>query len=371
MLLVQAPFFDASSTWVEIANSLRMLGIFGSSPSRFESSETSRLNRNRTCFSFMTYAKLQHRMGPTAIAAVLALSSTQLAAQEVPSTDVAPLGTTTAEPVADPAPAADPLALAPAAEATTTTESAATAEPAPAPKPAAKKAAAKPVRAAARSSTRAAAPAPAAEAQVAPVAEAPAPAPLAAAEPAPAVAPAAPMNAVEMDEALPVAGGAGALILALAGVGMAVRRRRRREDEEADLDLQHYAENTDAALQPMAAEEPAPEPAPSWSEPVIQPKADPIMPARMEPTAVSDEFDTSGFGRHVQAAYAGPTPENPSLSLRKRLKLASELDRRERKSVGIPKPSSKPVTMPLPANERMAMPFGEQKTEAKRPEFQL
>ena len=56
----------------------------------------------------MTYAKLQHRMGATAIAAVLALSSTQLSAQEVPSTDVAPLGTTTAEPVADPAPAAGP-----------------------------------------------------------------------------------------------------------------------------------------------------------------------------------------------------------------------------------------------------------------------
>ena len=121
----------------------------------------------------------------------------------------------------------------------------------------------------------------------------------------------------------------------------------------------------------MAAEEPALEPAPSWSEPVIQPKADPIMPARMEPTAVSDDFDTSGFGRHVRAAYAGPTPENPSLSLRKRLKLATELDRRERKSGGVPKRSSKPVTMPLPANERMAMSFGEPKTEAKRPEFQF
>ena len=320
----------------------------------------------------MTYTKLQHRMGATAIAAVLALSSTQLTAQEVPNTDVAPLGTTTAEPVADPAPATDPLAPAPEAEATTT-QSAATADPSPAPKPAAKKAAAKPVQAAARASTRAATAAPAPEAPVAPVAEAPAPAPapLVAAEPAPAIAPAEPVNAIEMDEALPVAGGAGALLLALAGVGMAVRRRRRRDEESADLEIQHYAENTDAALQPMVAEEPAPEPAPSWSEPVIQPKADPITPARKEPTAVSDDFDTSGFGRHVRAAYAGPTPENPSLSLRKRLKLATELDRRERKSGGIPKPSSKPVTMPLPANERMAMSFGEQKTEAKRPEFQF
>ena len=320
----------------------------------------------------MTYAELQHRLGATAIAAVLALSSTPLAAQEVPSTDAPPVGATTAEPVADPAPATDPLAPTPEADTSTTTESGVAAEPAPAPKPVAKKAAAKPSRAAERSATRAAAPAPVPVAEAAPAAEAPAP--LAAAEPAPAVdpvAPVEPIDAVNMDEALPVAGGAGALILALAGLGMAVRRRRRREDEDADLELQHYAENTDAALQPMVAEEPAPEPAPSWSEPVIQPKAEPVMPGRMEPTAVSDDFDTSGFGRHVQAAYAGPTPENPSLSLRKRLKLATELDRRERKVGSMPKPSSKPVTVPMPANERMAMSFGGSKTEVKRPEFQL
>jgi hypothetical protein len=273
-------------------------------------------------------------------------------------------------------PTTDPLAPAPEPETSATTDSAGATELAPAPKPVAKKAAAKPARAAERSATRAAAPAAARVAEAAPAAEAPAPtpAPLAAAEPTPAVEPVAPtepVNAVSMDEALPVAGGAGALMLALAGVGMAVRRRKRREDEDADLELQHYAENTDAALQPMVAQEPAPEPAPSWSDPVIQPKADPVMPARMEPTAVSDDFDTSGFGRHVQAAYAGPTPENPSLSLRKRLKLANELDRRERKMGSMPKPSSKPVSVPLPANERMAISFGGSKTEAKRPEFQL
>ena len=370
---MQAPFFDASFTQVNEVNSLRILAIFGPSTLRFESSETSRLNGNLTCSSFMTYAKLQHRMGATAIAAVLVLSSTPLAAQEVPSTDAPPVGTTTAEPVADPAPAADPLAPASEAETSATTEAA---KAAPAPKPVAKRAVAKPARTAERSATRAAAPTPAPVAEAAPSSEppAPAPTPLAAAEPAPAVepvAPAEPVNGVNMDEALPVAGGAGALILALAGVGMAVRRRRRREDENADLDLQHYAETTDAALRPMVAEKPAPEPAPSWSEPVIQPKADPVMPSRMDPTAVSDDFDTSGFGRHVQAAYAGPTPENPSLSLRKRLKLATELDRRERKKSGMPKPSSKPVTVPMPANERMAMSFGGSKAEAKRPEFQL
>ena len=61
----------------------------------------------------MTYTRKQERLGMTAIAAVLALSSTPLAAQETTSTDV-PLVTVPApEPVA---PAADPLAPAPEAE---------------------------------------------------------------------------------------------------------------------------------------------------------------------------------------------------------------------------------------------------------------
>ena len=59
-------------------------------------------------------------------------------------------------------------------------------------------------------------------------------------------------------------------------------------------------------------------------------------------TDVPDDFDASRFGRHVQAAYAGPTPENPSLSLRKRLKVAGELDRRERIAGTTPKAA--PVT---------------------------
>jgi hypothetical protein len=41
-------------------------------------------------------------------------------------------------------------------------------------------------------------------------------------------------------------------------------------------------------------------------------------------------FDVAQHGRHVQAAYAGPTPDNPSLSLRKRLKRAAFYDQRER-----------------------------------------
>ena len=193
--------------------------------------------------------------------------------------------------------------------------------------------------------------------------------PMAAAEAPSEAAPVVPepQQNVQLDEALPVAGGAGALILALAGAGMAVRRRKRREEDEMILDRQAYAESTDAALQPIEAEEAAP----AWSEPVIRPKPAPVMPTRMETTEVPESFDTSDFGRHVQAAYRGPTPENPSLSLRKRLKLAGELDRRERELGTMPTPSGKPVTASLPANEKPVMSFGGTATQVKRPEYQL
>ena len=174
----------------------------------------------------------------------------------------------------------------------------------------------------------------------------------------------------KIEEALPVAGGAGAVILALAGAGMAVRRRKRREEDELELDRQAYAENTDAAWEPIADEEPAP----AWSEPVIESKPV-VAPAAMQPTEISDDFDTSGFGRHVKAAYEGPTPENPSLSLRKRLKIAGELDRREKASGIAPKPveaAVKHVSIPAPVatGEKSAMSFSGT-AKQKWPEYQL
>jgi hypothetical protein len=314
----------------------------------------------------------------TAIAAVLALSSTPLAAQDATSTEPPLVEAPAVEPTPAPAtePAADPLAPEPAAESSTPAETTAaeavSAEAAPAAKPVAKKAATKTVRTAERSTPRTAVPTSPAQPEAAaePVGEAPVALPMAATEAPPEAAPAAtePQQNAQLEEALPVAGGAGAVILALAGAGMAVRRRKRRDEDEMDLDRQSYAENTDAALMPIEAEAPAPE----WSEPVIQPKPAPVIPAKMETTEVSDDFDTSRFGRHVQAAYRGPTPENPSLSLRKRLKLAGELDRRERMHGTVPKnSSSKPVTASLPANEKPVMDFTGSATQAKWPEYQL
>jgi hypothetical protein len=321
----------------------------------------------------MTYTRKQYRLGSTAIAAVIALSSTPLAAQEVPSTEISPVeATTTApEPIA---PAADPLApaaqpevtTAPAETATTTTE----AEAAPATKKVAKKTATKPVRTVQRTAPKAAqaaAPVAAPAAEPAMEAPVPAPAPVAAVGPVPEAAPVSepqPAKDAELKEALPIAGGAGAVILALAGAGMAVRRKRRKEDEEFE---HHWLDNDELVLADAVDSEPQPES--SWDPPVRTPVAVP-MPAAMEPTGVPDSFDTSDFGRHVKAAYEGPTPENPSLSLRKRLKIAGELDRRER--LGL---SAKPVEATKPVNaatpEKMAFSFGGTATPAKVDEYQF
>ena len=310
----------------------------------------------------MTYTRKQYRLGTTAIAAVLALSSTSLAAQEVPSTETTPVEATTSAP--EPAaPAADPLAPAAEPEATSTpveTTTAAEPEAAPATKPVVKKTAAKTVRSASRAAAPAAAPvaAPASE----PVAEAaPVPVPITSIEPAPAPATQVePAKDAELNEALPIAGGAGALILALAGVGMAVRRKRRREDEEFE---HNWIDDEELALtDPVQAQA-------SWDPPVRQPVAA-AMPAAMEPAEVPESFDTSDFGRHVRAAYQGPTPENPSLSLRRRLKIAGELDRRERLGLA-PKPAvaTKPVVAAKP--EKMAMSFGGTASKAKVHEYQF
>lgn len=310
----------------------------------------------------MTYTRKQYRLGTTAIAAVLALSSTSLAAQEVPSTGTTAVEATTTAP--EPAAtAADPLAPAAGPEATSTpveTITAAEPEAAPAAKPMARKMAAKTVRSAPKAAAPAVAPV---AAPAEPVAEvAPMPVPITPIEPAPEVAQVEPAKDAELKEALPIAGGAGALILALAGAGMAVRRKRRREDEEFE---HNWIDNDELALtDPVQAE-----PEAGWDPPVRQPVVAP-MPAAMEPTEVPESFNTSDFGRHVKAAYEGPTPENPSLSLRKRLKITGELDRRERLGLG-PKPAvaTKPVVAAKP--EKMAMSFGGTASKAKVHEYQF
>lgn len=316
----------------------------------------------------MTYTRRNYRLGTTATAAVLALSSTQLLAQEAPSTETpaaeAPAVTVAPTP---PAPAADPLAPSaePATPADSTEASAAPAEAEAA--PTTSKPAAKTARPTERSTTRA----------PEPVVRAPGPAlepsensgssPLDSMEPAEiaSIPDAKPVEKAQLDEAVPLAGGAGAVILALAGAGMAVRRRKRRQNDDG------FEQDWRAEM--AIADEQMAEPEPLWDPPVREPAA--MAPAKTA-NDLSEDFDTSKFGPHVQAAYRGPTPENPSLSLRRRLKIAGELDRRERESGQIAeadKPTalaSKPIIGTAKAPQSLSFSFSGTPTQVKWPEKQ-
>jgi resuscitation-promoting factor RpfA len=270
------------------------------------------------------------RLATTAIAAVLAISSTPLLAQDAtaPDTPVETTATPSADPLA-PEPAADVTAAPetpPAAETTATSSATATT------RPTATRRATTTARTT-RQSAAAAAPvaAPAAATPAATAGPAPLPAePAPVAEAAPPV-PAEPSAAREMqaNTVLPMLGAAAVALLALlTAVVLMLRRRRRRLREEAD-DIAYY----DEAESPVAAELP---PEPAFVPAAVaapSPVHDPIFdnrPASAPTTALPAGFDLSRFGPHTQAAYRGPTPDNPSLSLKYRLSKAAALDQRER-----------------------------------------
>ena len=96
-------------------------------------------------------------------------------------------------------------------------------------------------------------------------------------------------------------------VLALGGAALALRRRKR--DEKPD-ELEWA---------------PAPDAPPSATTQAGHAVGREALPAA---------FDLSRYGRHVQAAYRGPTADNPSLSLQRRLKRARFFDQRERLASG-------------------------------------
>lgn len=284
----------------------------------------------------MRYTNTPLRPGLTAIAAVLALSSPPLFAQ---AADVAPAAPTvvTPPPVVTSAPtvAAAPalLSSAPApvsvhlGSSAAATEAAAPAQAAPAPvraKPATPRVAA--------STPRAAAPAAPVATPVAPppiaaqTASAPVAAPVVAPEPAPAPVATKTTTTTQSDptgDILPIAGAAGAAALLLAG-GAVMLGRRRRERE----DVVYAPETVTAPVGPVAV--PLAATPTAYAAPPMSRRRPEEISANTPVTAVPSDFDMSRLGRHTQAAYRGPTPENPSLSLRRRLKRANFFDQRER-----------------------------------------
>jgi len=291
------------------------------------------------------------RPAMTAIAAVIALSSTSLLAQaaDTPDAQSAPAIVAPPAPTVAPAPAAVAPDVAPAApvaapepamktmstpvehtadatapSVTTGAGEAASVRRQPS-APAAQR------RASAPHTTAAAAPVASTPApRIAPVAKtaahavpepaaqpAAAPAPTAA---APAVSSSTTQNRTTTDETLPVA---GAVLFGALAVGAAFAMRRKPRDED-ELVLDTAAQSpTVVTADPIIV-------APKAAEPV--PAAAASLGAEGT-TKLPNGFDMSRFGRHTRAAYLGRTPDNPSYSLKRRLKRASFFDQREREAI--------------------------------------
>ena len=276
----------------------------------------------------MTHKTPNFRPAMTAIAAVMALSSPSFAQSAVepvvqipaPPVEVAPAPVAVEPIAAEPVvidTAADPVAAEPAAKPIrkATTAKAATAPPVTA-------------------RTARAAPA---VASVASVAEAPIAPPLpiepVAAEPV--AAPAAPADANNID-LLSTAALGGLALLAFAGAGLAVRSRRRRRAREgegaayAQTEADAVAEpaiEASAPVDPLFAESPTTA-RPAKPTPAFILGAAEAAAATATPGSPSS-CDDAAPGSHVEAACEGPTENNPSLSLKKRLKRAHVFDQRE------------------------------------------
>jgi len=298
----------------------------------------------------MTKIELMTRTGAAAIAAALALSPTAAFAQDA-GTEVAP-PVTAEEPVTETAPAAEPPAteldeLAPVEEPAPAAGTEAS-ETAPAPASARPKPAKSSAPSAARSAPRAE---PAATAAMAPAVEAlqpeampVAPAPIAVAEPVPQG------EAGELPVDEEVAYGAGAAAMLALGIGaVALTRRRRRDDEEAWDE--EPAPAMDDGARPADPE--------AYVPPVIAPPAIDVGTRSAFSWGNAGAFAATPTNKesHAERAMRGPTPENPSLSLRKRLKRAAFLDRREREvAEGIADPVSPTAGLPEAAVDQAPPP---------------
>jgi hypothetical protein len=297
----------------------------------------------RSSFTMMKNIALS-RPATSAIAAFLVLSTPAAFAQEAPTITMTPPVTaptaptpqtppTVAEPSA-PAPvaapqAAQPVAPAPVIRVPLEIEPA---ETTPAPRAAERAEAPAPARPAQRARSVAAAPV-AAEpvatpaADTAPTAElAPVAAPMAGpAEPViePTSTPAEPAPAASGEFPWEIVGGAAALLV-IGGAGLVFARRRRHP-----ADNMAYAEVVrDAPIERTAASAPIAGEGQQWVSPAYSPRTPEVAAPRTTPAFAA--APSGSMGRHEAMAMAGPTPENPFVTLSKRLKRARFLDRQER-----------------------------------------
>jgi len=137
------------------------------------------------------------------------------------------------------------------------------------------------------------------------------------------------------DTALEIGGGAIALVAIGAGV-WALSRRRRDEDEviyEDSYEPETTAE-AEAQREPVAEAESMPRHDPIREEQpaIVAPEASAFAWGNSAPAhqAEDDGSDRRPGETWVERAYRGPTPANPSVSLKNRLRRAAFFDKRER-----------------------------------------
>jgi hypothetical protein len=142
-----------------------------------------------------------------------------------------------------------------------------------------------------------------------------------------AAQPPANQAAMGLDERTVEFGGGALALLALAGGAWALSRRRRRRDELSQDEVRTEAAipaEPEFAAQDRIRREPAAmedRSAFAWAD-APHTASDPLV---LTNAHRSDET-------WVERAYRGPSPENPSQSLRKRLKRAAFFDKRERET---------------------------------------
>ena len=168
--------------------------------------------------------------------------------------------------------------------------------------------------------------------------------------PRPGVAPygaAQPAAPARNNTTLLIAGGAALGLLLLGGVAAMRRRRRRKQDEADEATKMAFIEAAEQEHDehPAAAEPAFVRAAPRHDPVPVSSISDKTPIADAPNTELPEDFDLSRFGPHVQAAYRGPTEDNPSLSLKHRLRRANFLDQQEKRAV------EEAGAMPAPATE--------------------
>ena len=151
-----------------------------------------------------------------------------------------------------------------------------------------------------------------------------------------------------VDEQMLQFGGGALALLALGAGAFALSRRKKREEAERQEDASAMA---------------APEPRdPLFDEPMF--KDEPAAPSVFA-WGNRPRFGQQRTGRRteswVERAYRGPTPDNPSLSLRTRLKRAAFFDKREREAAA---GRAAPVEADAGLPESMTEPVQERQLEA-------